>query len=580
MAKSFTDRLPALFNAAQEEFNSASVFRDNYRKFVQEYVGWNYGRNGARSQVPVNFIRAEVDTMTANLAPWRLSTSVIPDDPGDAWEADTFRLELDQELDTIGFPATVRRCIVNAIFMVGIAKCGNYSLLAGYNESGSEILDAGQPFVGCVSPEDWIYDTKARSPSEWRLVGNLYQVPLDEAREFKEFRKEQREALQEGTESSLWDSWQRVEDIGAGDTSYQGMDDFAPKVTLLDVYVPAKNVMVTFSQDGVYRGKALREYEPEVPPYHTLSFKEVPGSTMPVSLVAGVYDLHMAIAEGYRKLIRQAKRMKTILQVNSQHTEDADRVTKTPDGAAVSVDGQKPEEVRYGGPDSNLLGFMMHLRQRASSEGGAIDTLGGLAPGSPTLGQEQLLAQNANIGLADMKLRVADFIERLVGSVGYYVATDPVRERTVFKEIAGIRIPRVVTPEVRKRYRGLDVKIEPYTTSSRTPEQRLAILDKVMRELLVPMSQALQQQGREIDIGAYLDLMARVLPLPELRQIVTLRPEGRAPAGGESHEGKPEAGGSERRYVRVNKSEKGGGEGEDGAMMRKLIGAGQMGGGE
>jgi hypothetical protein len=95
---------------------------------------------------------------------------------------------------------------------------------------------------------------------------------------------------------------------------------------------------------------------------------------------------------------------------------------------------------------------------------------------------------------------------------------------------------RKVTVEQRLEasYGNMRVQIDPYSLVQQTPQQKMAKLNAVVNQTIMPMMQLLQQQGIGFNIQKYLELTADFMDLPELSEIITdiNPPESKSTNGG------------------------------------------------
>jgi len=54
-----------------------------------------------------------------------------------------------------------------------------------------------------------------------------------------------------------------------------------------------------------------------------------------------------------------------------------------------------------------------------------------------------------------------------------------------------------------------------------TPAERLATIMRTMRELVIPLLPELQRQGKEVDLGKLMDIIARYTSVEELRDFIS-----------------------------------------------------------
>jgi hypothetical protein len=231
-------------------------------------------------------------------------------------------------------------------------------------------------------------------------------------------------------------------------------------------------------------------------------------------------DMSDAINRMWRKLIRQAERQKEVLLVQSASGKDGESLRDANDGEIVSVQNPQGIQVtRHGGIDQQTHAFSINTRNQLGYLMGNIDAIGGLGAQTSTLGQDQMLSQSANRMIDDMRQEVSRFHRSVMGDLAEYLWQDPYIELPLVKRVGGsIEVPFVWTPEQREGdFTQYNIDIEPYSLRGSTPEERLAKLNKILTELVIPM-------GMQVDQQQFARTMAKYTNLPELEEILHLDP--------------------------------------------------------
>jgi hypothetical protein len=174
---------------------------------------------------------------------------------------------------------------------------------------------------------------------------------------------------------------------------------------------------------------------------------------------------------------------------------------------------------RHGGIDQQTHAFSINTRNQLGYLMGNIDAIGGLGAQTSTLGQDQMLSQSANRMIDDMRQEVSRFHKSIMGDLARYMWEDPYIELPLVKRIgSSIELPFTWTPEQREGdFQQYNIDIEPYSLRGSTPEERLAKLNKILTELVIPM-------GMQVDQQQFARTMAKYTNLPELEEILHLDP--------------------------------------------------------
>ena len=583
------DKLGRLSKAVEYSRRKMQPFREKRLHAIRQYVGSNYGDYGPNDKVPVNLMEMALSIYKRQVAARSPQVLVTSDNPLAAPVATNFELALNLLLDEIGFEETLHRWVVDAMFAMGIIKCGISP------DASSEIMgfthDTGQPFADNVDLEDFVFDVAAKRWDQIQFCGNRYCLPYEAVMDLKIFGKADvqptgyfRNTNEGGDErvTSLTNEGQSY-----GDESYMDM------IELWDIWLPYEQMLVTVpaAPDGGFDNtEAHRIIEwtgPEEGPYYRLGFGEVPGNILPTSPAMQLIDLHDLSNRVFRKLGRQTERQKTLTVVASGAEEDGRRIGMADDGDMIRAD--RPEstrEVSYGGVDQNSLAFFVQLRQMFSYLGGNLDTMGGLSRAADTVGQEQLISQSASTKISDMQAAVSTGVKQVVTALAKYLYHDPVASPRIYKKIPNteITVKADFGPEVRQNdFIDYHIDIAPYSMQSRSPAERVQTVSQTVANFVMPMAQNLQSMGLTFDMPEFIETVAKYSNTPELQNIVrpmTVDEEDRlkeqAEIAGATQAGSVKPTQTTRRYVRENVAAGMSGTARDDAMTRMLMGGGNQ----
>ena len=549
------------------------VFRSKRLDAIRQYVGANYSSNGAEKSVPFPLLSVSVEVYQQNLVPAAPRFCVSTNKQGVKPKADKLEMGLNHLVDReIKLEQTLGRAVMNGMFLTGTMKVGMES--RGKMEIDGFRHDIGQPFADVVDDDDWVHDVNATVYEKVSFSGNRYRLPYWYVMESDWF--ENKENLKPTRITGTNEGGDvRAETISRGTSLDQG--DYQSYVELWDLWYPLENMLVTLPAEN---GMPLHvnEWEgPEGGPFHRLCFSDVPGQIMPLPPVALWMDMHMLANSIFRKLEDQIRRQKTFTGYASHAEQDAKNILTHNDGDMILMDN--PDGVREfstGGADPRSLAFLIQLRDFYSWLAGNLDSLGGLGVEAQTLGQEELLAGNNSKRLEKMQNATRSFVRDIGYDLGWYLWYDPLIELPLSKRIAGtnITIPVTFSPADREGdYLEFNMDIDPYSMQYLSPAKKLALLDRVMANYVLPLMPVLQQQGIGINIEGLLRTIARYSNMSDLDQILTF-------ANGMMNQPQaiqPDAlirqGMTQRHTIRTNRS---GGTrtGRDNAMMQTLMGAG------
>lgn len=546
-------------------------FRESRREMVREYVGSHWSEEGSYKTVPLNLLALYVSVVGKNLIAKNPRVMLSTFDRANKPAVVAMQTWANNEIVKMRLQQTLERAVLDALFSVGICKVA----LATPADSASVSwnLAAGQTFAEVVDLDDFVFDVHARDFSEVSYIGHRFRAPLAAVRDSKIYSKARLELTASDDPFFNLEGDERISVLGR--TYYAGNDEeFEDMVDLWEVYLPRHRVVVTLvdnqlsaasatpTNDRSYSG-ALRIQNwlgPDGGPYHILKYGTVPGNAMPIGPIQHVYDLHRSTNELYRKLIRQAARQKehTLYQRGDQ--DDAARIQQANDGEMVGVNNPAAAVVRsFGGPAQQNAQMAEHLKDLFDFFAGGLSLMGGLAPQSKTLGQDRMLNENQSHLVTDMQDTTVDFTADVVKSLCWYWWHDPFKVMKAKAQLPGLPdmgIQTQVTPQqrMRGRFEDLEIEVDPYSFQHQTPESRMAALNQVVTQIIVPMAQTLQAQGIQFDANAWLQKMAVYSNMPDLPDICTVapppQPDPQAAGTGSASGGPTQPAQTSREYIR------------------------------
>jgi len=187
-------------------------------------------------------------------------------------------------------------------------------------------------------------------------------------------------------------------------------------------------------------------------------------------------------------------------------------------------DPKNVQEYSFGGVKNESLAFLVIVRDMFVYLQGNLDALGGLSPQAETLGQEQMLSANASARVQKMRMRIEDFTTQGAKDIGQILWTDPSYRIPLVKKtpVEGLEAHFEWGPEDREGdFYQYNIKVEPYSMQRKTPEERLAFIDKYMQTVVLPLMPMLQAQGVTVNFEMINRLYSKYGRMPELEEIIS-----------------------------------------------------------
>ena len=547
--------LKAAIEPAQEQLKP---FRDELAEALKAYTGPHYGK-GMGDDRPINMLQLAVESLLQQLssrAPQVLCSTHNPELRSPAIELE---LAMNQAIKKMKFEQEHRLWVLSAIFLVGIMEVGLD--VVETPEIDGELLPITEIFCEAIMFDDFVFDTSARKWGRRQVSfwGHKYLMSLQEAKNDPTFNKDARSKLKP------------VEKHGGGDgtasVSKQNgeghVEPFTEMVEIWQIFVPEENEVVTFSVDGGdVPLKTVQWRGPKHGPYHMIGFNPVLNNIMPLSPVANWIDLDDLENKLYAKLGRQASRQKTFGVSDLAGVKDAQNIMSVSDGEVLAVGNPNSfKEVSMGGVDNQTLGFALNVKAMADFAMGNLSSQMGLGASASTLGQEQMIKQAANVRIGSMQGVLLTATQGILRDIAFYLHFHPTEEFNLTREIPGtdLKVP-IKWPrrddgygneyDVRQgEYDEYAISIEPYSMTEVSPGQRATLLRQIWTQDILPTVQL----GVQPDVYEYINTLAKLYDMPELRNIVKMSQEAQMPqermAGGSPAAGKPNG-----QYQRTNVS--------------------------
>ncbi len=497
------------------------AYRNNRIAFLRQYAGPYYtsGEGASEDREPLNTIFQLVSLYVPHLVyqnPKAMATTNFPELRA---EGNKLELGLNRLFSEIDLRSTLRTCVTDALFGAGIVKCGLTSGGQQYEVDGY-LHDNGQPFCDAVDIDDYVIDPEARRREEAWFEGNKYKMPLSYLKEASGYNQKIVDTLKP---RENYGNERKSEDLSRADHKIDE-EKLVDYVELVDLWLPKENILVTMAANPDDVQGFVREMQwegPERGPYEMLGFHWVPNNLLPLPLTSVIYDLHLLLNKQARKLGRQADRQKDLVLFDRTKTEEAKEVQGANDGEMVGVDNvDRFNQVSFGGVNDKGFQNLSMLHSELSTYGGNTDLLGGIMAQSETLGQDQMLMQNASIRVDDMRAQVHYFTKKIIERLAWYLTSDPLIELPLIKEISGVQIPVTYSAKDREGdFLDFSFDLQPHSMQADTPSRKYQRLQLAMNDVIVPSIQLGAAQGLMLKVDKLTDLTADLLNLPELNDI-------------------------------------------------------------
>ncbi len=494
-------------------------FRDRRREDIEQYTGKYYGSH-VREKVPVNMIEQAVSIYMRWLVGGRPGASVTTKSP--ALKATEVELEMtiDDVTREMRLGEKLEDFAMDALFSLGIMKVGIQTMDMDVEIDDLTRAAPTKIYTEVIDLDDWVHDTQARRFDQITFAGHRIRMRFEAVMDSKTFSQDLKDRLSPTT-LNWYDSQgeNRSETLSRG--TEQGQGDRERFIEFWELWLPQEEIIVTFPTVGPEEAVHLVEYEgPIHGPYTTLSFNPVPNNIMPLSPLANLRDLHDLGNILFRKVSRQAERLKRMVGYRGGAVEDAERMAETNDGGAFQLeDPQGVAEIQMGGVSRETLAMFLQTRDLFNTMAGNLDALGGLEPGAETLGQDKLLTEAASRRVTGMQKATVEATGQILESIAWHIWEDPEDDRELVETIPGVPIPIIRTLRKEGSFEDFRIDVVPYTLRDQTPGEKLRVMQAIVREY-TQVAPLVRQEGIVLDWEWYFRQIGRFTNFSDIEQLI------------------------------------------------------------
>lgn len=546
-------------------------FRVSRVNATRKYAGDQWSTETAYTPRPINFLSLYLQILSRNLVSH--DPRVTLSTQKKQYKAVVSAMEdwVNPELVRMGFADTMHRAVVDAIYCVGITKVGLAT--PAESEMSGWSLKAGQPYAAVIDLDDWCMDPHARTLGELAWMGHRSRVRVDSITDSKLYDAVRAKKVQVNPDRQF--NTEGDERISMLSRQYVSNDqeEAYEYCDLWEIYLPMEKLILTLlSEDGgtpgliEHKGQEVafsqRDYVgPYCGPYHYLNLMPpVSGNAMPKGPIQDLIGMDEAMNGITQKLIRQAARQKELLAYSGIADSDVARVVETEDGGTARVENvDKMKPIGFGGPHPNNAAFSLQVWDWMNKIGGNVELLGGIGEQSKTATQDKMLNANASMSVKWMQQATVKHASDVITSLCWLFHHHPQKSMTSYHPIPGLSAPieRVVTPADRQKvpFEAMTIRVDPSSLVHQTPQEKLAFLNQLVQQTVIPLMPILQQQGLAFDMARFLELVSKYGSADELNEIISTLAEPNAPQG-EGNDAPAKPGATTRTYNRVNASEK------------------------
>jgi len=451
--------------------------------------------------------KVQVESRAANYRPWAYTTQM----------ALNYFIQKINLAKNVFIPAAT-----NSLFGAAITRTDfYYDRMIGLND---ETIRLGTPWVELIDDSNYIGDPSAKRRCDMVFEGDCYKLPTEYAKDFfagkDGFGNQIADYIHSDGRLEQEFSPREILDNGY-DKSRLSLREYT---TFIDIYLRDERTIVTIMPKGK-KAKILRTRDWDAPgdgPYDYLGYKFFPESTIPIPPAWAWHDMDVTVNILVNKMREMAENQKDIIAFSADASEDMKKIQDAPNLGTVQVsDVSAMKEISLNGiKDSSNWQWVNFMLAEHTKAGANPDILGGRGPQAQTLGQEQMVFENASRVVNNMYSRYQDFMTSIICKLAWAFWTDPSVYVPVIKEIPGtVALPEVFSSIERcGDFYDFVFDVVPYSTQRMSPEIRYSRLIQFLSSWILPTMELAAQQGAALDIPTVSKILGEYADITSMNQ--------------------------------------------------------------
>lgn len=448
-----------------------------------------------------------VETLVANYKPWAYTTQL----------ALNFFIDQMELADTVLIQAAV-----NSMFGAGITR--TFTEYDRHVTLEDEVIKAGRPTVKIIHDTDYIGDPIARDRKDFAFEGDIYRLPTAYARELFDGKDENgnNPADYIDADCKLDNDYspKKISNPGYNRNKWSLRD----QTTFIDIYLYDENRTVTIMPEGKTAVilRSVEEDGPKESPYDYLGYTWFPGHPVPIPPAWDWHDSDVSINIVAKTAREQAEAQKDIVLVDAPGKKLGEVLVDATNTGVYQVPGLTDvKQLSVGGMNEQNLGWMAFVESVFDKSGGTEPIMRGANTGSPTLGQDQMLHQNASRIVNNMYTRYHRFQTSILKKLARRIWNDPLAYIPLIHEVPGVgTLPKIFSQADKVgKFQDFVYKIVPYSTQRMSPEVKYQRMMQFASQWILPTMGMAAQQGAEFDVPEATKRMASYLGMDDFNQL-------------------------------------------------------------
>jgi hypothetical protein len=385
---------------------------------IKTFAGPHY-RGGTDTPIPDNYPFAYKTFIKPQLLYGRPNCTVTPTlEVSDAPIAEAVEAAVNAWGKTEGPKDVLDEAVDDTFFGFGMTKVCMADGAGGFDPNYPSRTNG--IVLELVPPECIIIDARAKRRRDVRLIGHEYERDLEDVKLDMRYDADVTASL---TETATSDSAKK------GDTAPREFSAERKRLTMVELYLPERNLILTLAMKGETEWVVLRQATYKGPkstlgPYDLWGLESVAGELFPISPIQALWDEFLEVNDHSRAAADSASTHKKLGLFANANKQDATNIQKAKNGDMVGVqDPASVKDFEIGGASETQVAWIQFLREKFDRNLGLGDAQRGVAADRTATG-EQIAAANSDLRVDTMRDRIATCIKRVFTKVAWYFYHD------------------------------------------------------------------------------------------------------------------------------------------------------------
>jgi hypothetical protein len=517
--------------SVREGFKRVERFRKARAFHIKAYVGdyWNK-THGTTGENPINLVFLAIRSLVPALVQQEGVNEVLTKILAQRDFAEKLGLALDDLQTQLHLSRIYRTAIVDmavgglTTIKTSIAQSGQLFTVADDLD-----VDGTQIYSERIDLDDLTVDPTCRAFDKAAFLGHRIRIERTKLLEADGFKRDLVMRLpQAGLKRT-----ERAEDLSKDGNQGAAMADLQDFVNVVELWVPEADSVcyIPDPEEATFSDflKVEEYYGPETGLYTFGAITQpVPNNPFPIAPVGVWRDLADMANRLFKKAMNQADRQKNITLYRPANIDTAEALRDAQDGEMLPCDDPDGIGVKsYEGPSAETVGMVNGLYGWFNLVAGNPDLMSGAGINAEKATGQQILQQNAAIGVSDMRDMVYDLAAEVSGKQAWFLYNDDLMFQPGLPGIPLIkRLPDgrekqlFLTPSDRSGpFETLGFKIVRRSMSVVDPMVRVQRVTNFTQNIVPQAFMSLQvamQAGQPFNIPRYLTRVAEDLGIVEI----------------------------------------------------------------